>query len=393
MVSRHAKKRAEKRSRQAGRDVEERLEELAPQEFEGIPSADLFFEDKAGKGSGKSAHLKSVPQADGTDAQQPAEKQRKILKSAAILAAGHSANPLPEPERRKRKQALSKAPPGKQVHASRPQHTLQAAEQPAEVDLWGNSHGAGSTGVFKRRKSNRSTGPSPAAVEVDAAGCSYNPDAEQHQDAVAAAVAAEVQKALDQELRPQAPPRFAANGDAADASELDMLQVDEDVADDSDEDGAAAPEDASGIDRRPAKQKTTTQRNREARRKAAEAELAKRQQRKAVGAGISQVDQLTAEIEAEEAARQARLLRKQTALAEKRAVGPPRLGKQSFEPAPVQVLLTEELQGSLRTLKAAPMLARDRYKSLQQRGIIEPRSKSQHKPGRKLIVRDQFSSR
>lgn len=86
------------------------------------------------------------------------------------------------------------------------------------------------------------------------------------------------------------------------------------MADDSDEDGAAAPEDASGIDRRPAKQKTTTQRNREARRKAAEAELAKRQQRKAVGAGISQVDQLTAEIEAEEAARQARLLRKQVHL-------------------------------------------------------------------------------
>lgn len=28
----------------------------------------------------------------------------------------------------------------------------------------------------------------------------------------------------------------------------------------------------------------------------------------------------------------------------------------------MQVLLTEELQGSLRTLKAAPMLARDRYK-------------------------------
>ncbi len=63
------------------------------------------------------------------------------------------------------------------------------------------------------------------AVEIDLAGCSYNPDPEQHQDAVAAAVAAEVRKEMERELRPRPPPRFAASGDAADTSELDMLQV------------------------------------------------------------------------------------------------------------------------------------------------------------------------
>lgn len=39
----------------------------------------------------------------------------------------------------------------------------------------------------------------------------------------------------------------------------------------------------------------------------------------------------------------------------------------------VQVLLTSEISGSLRKLKAAPMLAKDRFKSLQKSGIIEPR--------------------
>ncbi len=67
-------------------------------------------------------------------------------------------------------------------------------------------------------------GLTPVAVVIDLAGCSYNPDSVQHQDAVAAAVAAEMSKALAQELRPQAPPRFAAEG-ANSASELDMLQV------------------------------------------------------------------------------------------------------------------------------------------------------------------------
>ena len=39
----------------------------------------------------------------------------------------------------------------------------------------------------------------------------------------------------------------------------------------------------------------------------------------------------------------------------------------------LQVLLTEELHGSLRKLRSNPMLLKDRYSSLQKRGIIEPR--------------------
>lgn len=39
----------------------------------------------------------------------------------------------------------------------------------------------------------------------------------------------------------------------------------------------------------------------------------------------------------------------------------------------MQVLLSSEITGSLRKLKAAPMLAKDRFKSLQKGGIIEPR--------------------
>ena len=44
-------------------------------------------------------------------------------------------------------------------------------------------------------------------MEVDAPGCSFNPDRGQHQDAVAAAVAAEVRKALQRDLAAQPPPR------------------------------------------------------------------------------------------------------------------------------------------------------------------------------------------
>ena len=39
----------------------------------------------------------------------------------------------------------------------------------------------------------------------------------------------------------------------------------------------------------------------------------------------------------------------------------------------MQVLLKGELHGSLRRLRSNPMLMRDRYNSLQKRGVIEPR--------------------
>jgi hypothetical protein len=42
-----------------------------------------------------------------------------------------------------------------------------------------------------------------AAVEVDPAGCSYNPDYEQHQDAIAIAVAEENLMLIDRELAPK----------------------------------------------------------------------------------------------------------------------------------------------------------------------------------------------
>ncbi|KAF0906676.1 hypothetical protein E2562_012250, partial [Oryza meyeriana var. granulata] len=46
-----------------------------------------------------------------------------------------------------------------------------------------------------------------------------------------------------------------------------------------------------------------------------------------------------------------------------------------FEPAPVQVVLTEEISGSLRKLKGCCNLARDRYKSIEKRGILAPSKK------------------
>ena len=50
----------------------------------------------------------------------------------------------------------------------------------------------------------------------------------------------------------------------------------------------------------------------------------------------------------------------------------------------VQVLLSDELSGSLRKLKASATLIRDRYKSLQKRGVIEVRGKARKTTARRI---------
>ena len=79
------------------------------------------------------------------------------------------------------------------------------------------------TAVPKRQRPSKAGAAAAAAVAVDPPGCSYNPEPEQHQDALAAAVAAEVSKAIEQELRPLAP---QSHGDGSmEQDELTLLQV------------------------------------------------------------------------------------------------------------------------------------------------------------------------
>ncbi|KAF3674928.1 putative RING-H2 finger protein ATL73-like [Capsicum annuum] len=124
---------------------------------------------------------------------------------------------------------------------------------------------------------------------------------------------------------------------------------------------------------------TQVEKNRRARRKEqlkAEAEAIKATQ---LFKEIDSLPDIIQEIEREEGEKQKRHLRCVTAKKEKLKSCPPRLGKRKFEPAPAQVLLSEEITGSLRKLKGCCTLARDRFKSLEKRGLVVPSKKSSRK--------------
>lgn len=65
-------------------------------------------------------------------------------------------------------------------------------------------------------------------MEVDAPGCSFNPDSEQHQDSVAEAVAAEMSKVYASEHEPRIPKTF---NHLPDMGDLEALLVATDLND------------------------------------------------------------------------------------------------------------------------------------------------------------------
>ncbi|GAQ87400.1 nucleolar protein 53 [Klebsormidium nitens] len=248
------------------------------------------------------------------------------------------------------------------------------------LDIWDDASAQPSKKAAKRPQSIA------PAVEVDLPGCSYNPDTEDHQDALAKAVADEMQKQYAKAVEPTPPQRASNGAQDWDEEERFFLEADEAAGTSEAEDEQDAEEAQVSTSRRAdaSGKLTRVDLNRRMRRLKQEAEEAKRKELKKLRTDLERLEQIMGDVEAEQREKEMRLLRKKIAAAERAAAAPPRLGKHKFKPEPVHVLLSDELTGSLRNMKAYPALAKDRFKSLQRRGLIEPRVPSK---GRKSNVR------
>ncbi|KXZ53755.1 hypothetical protein GPECTOR_6g672 [Gonium pectorale] len=430
----------------------------------------LFFEDTTADAEGAAAVV---------EGKRPAKRRRdeaaaKPLRSEAIIAEAHKAKPFPmaPPPRKPAAAAKPAAGKGAIVAAGAAGGKGKSGGRKGDgrhpLDLWGDEDlaaagraqpaeaGPGSAALAKQGQRQtaaaaegraakkarrveaaaaaeaaalRSMGPSaPAlrkspppqrikAVAVDMPGCSFNPEPEQHQDALAVLVASEMRKELKRELLPTAPPVEVEAEGGRPLTELEALQVE--VADSDDEDdgqegaangGAAAAaadpnaialaadgdEDDDGEEeedkgarggagaggRQKAEKKTKKERNKEA----AEAELGAKRRLKAQRRELHSLREVQEQLEEEQREKELRRQRMVSLREERAAVEPPRLGKLKFEPPSVQVLTTDEATGSLRQIKPCAMLAADRFKSLQQRGLLEPRKPQPFKEKRRKVV-------
>ncbi|CAN6483677.1 unnamed protein product [Victoria cruziana] len=296
------------------------------------------------------------------------EKHRaKVLHCESVLQRNEFVQVIPAPKRKKSKTNLP--PAAKKDSAVRETEAAVAKSDGHStsmlVDIWEDKD---EKDKKVRKKTSVSSVP---AVEIEPPGCSFNPFFEAHQDSLALAVAREMQKIYRKELGPQPVPE-TVSGSAVDEEELYFLDVD-DGEDENQETHAD-----NGLEQQrsiKAKRLTRSELNRRARRKEQlKAELeAKGQER--VLKEIDCLPDIIQEIEKEDHEKQKRHVRRMVIKQEKAMSGPPRLGKYKFEPAPVQVLLSEEVTGSLRQLKACSTLAKDRFKSLEKRGLVVPQAK------------------
>lgn len=293
------------------------------------------------------------------------EKNReRVLHHESLLQKNVFVKPVPSSTLKKRKKKKKDTP----KPTIEPQDILNDEDMdPAVVDVWNDKGEAN----LKPKKKPISIIP---AVEVEPSGCSFNPPFEAHQDSLAQAVADEMQKVYRRELAPQPVPLIVP-GEIIDEEDKLFLDADDGGESDLEED---VGDDGDGIlSERKSKEKRVTrvEQNRRARRKGqlkAEAEAKKLE---ILSNEIDSLPDIMKEIAKEDEEKQRRHLRRVVVKQEKRKSGPPRLGKHRFKPAPVQVLLTEEISGSLRKLKGCPTLVKDRYKSLEKRGLLVPRAK------------------
>nr|XP_033812955.1 ribosome biogenesis protein NOP53 [Geotrypetes seraphini] len=233
--------------------------------------------------------------------------------------------------------------------------------------------------------------PSPLpAVEVIASGGSYNPTFQSHQALLLQAHEAEL-KRLKQEERLERQLSFPTV-DKAPTEESAFQELCQGLLEESEEEedktegpeenqvemeGTAVPQTAAG------EKKTERQRKRE---KETRVLAVKLQAEKTVKQKQQELFQLRS-IKTKVKHREEELSQRKVKRAEKRkaqAARTRRLGKLKYEAPDTEVQLSQELAGSLRTLKPEGSILKDRFKSFQKRNLIEPRERAKFKRKYKL---------
>ncbi|XVE99845.1 hypothetical protein REPUB_Repub03eG0236600 [Reevesia pubescens] len=303
------------------------------------------------------------------------KKREKVLRVDSVLKKNPFVEAVPSSKQKKNssKKKKNEALKAEDVVVHQDVHKDDSSPDSGMVPIWGNE---GQHSGKARQVSKQSIIP---AVEVEPPGCSYNPSFESHQDSLAQAVAEEMQKAYKIELGPQPVP-LTVMGEVIDEDEKHFIEADEGSDDEMNEENLSEKEDPA-IEKRPLKTKRVTrvELNKRARRKELQRKEAEAKKKAEFSKDIDSLPDLLHEIAKEDEERQKKHLRRVIAKKERLKACPPRLGKYKFQPAPPQVLLSEELTGSLRKLKGCATLARDRFRSLEKRGLIPPSAKSGRK--------------
>ncbi|KAH7679152.1 nucleolar protein 53 [Dioscorea alata] len=331
-------------------DIEDYFDNTTKEALAGVsaPPQSLFYENKS----------------DDLPPKRKIEKKReKVLNYELILQKNEFVQPVPSStlkrslKRKKEKACVDKS---QALVTSKVDEGLNSEN----LDLWSEKDEI--NGKIKKNVASHIP-----AVEVEPPGCSFNPPFEAHQDSLAQAVAVEMQKIYKRELQPEPVP-LIVTGEVLEEEDRYFLDADDGNENDVDEDADNTADELNAQRKSIVKRVTRVELNRRARRKEQLRTEAEAKKINHVHKEIDCLSDIIEEIAKEDEEKNRRHVRRKVARQERLKSGPPRLGKLKFEPAPPQVLLTEEISGSLRKLKGCCNLSRDRFKSIQKRGLLAP---------------------
>uniref|UniRef100_A0A8C5QC08 Ribosome biogenesis protein NOP53 n=1 Tax=Leptobrachium leishanense TaxID=445787 RepID=A0A8C5QC08_9ANUR len=239
-----------------------------------------------------------------------------------------------------------------------------------------------------KRPSRLSVRPSQLpAVEVMNPGASYNPTFESHQALLLKAHEAEVKKVREEEkLQRQLNLPTAAEAATQESQFQELCEglVESDAEDDAAAGDAAESSELGAATLARRERKTERQRKKEKEAKMLKVKQEAERSLRLRGQELFQLRSIRADIAQQQVASERRKEQRE----ENRkaaAFKPKRLGRLKYQEGDVDVLLSDELPGTLRKLKPEGSIARDRFKSFQKRNLIEPRERAKFK--RKLKVK------
>ncbi|KAI1894063.1 hypothetical protein AGOR_G00130130 [Albula goreensis] len=319
--------------------------------------------------------------------QQPnAKKLRRISQKAEELAAK---GVLPRKQRlllRRKAAAGSKAAEHTSAnkHPERPFYDLWSEPGKVTADPWYLEQTKKKL-VKRPAKLNEKPSALPA-VEVIAPGGSYNPEFFSHQALLLQAHEVEVKKQKEEQKVER---QLAVSQEDTATEETVFQEQVEGLLEEEEGEEGPVQEDLEFTPDTSATPSTTQGKKTERQRKREKAEKEKEQQRRTEQALTSRKQQLfqLRSIRSELKKREQRTkLRQAQRLARKEAqkTQPRRLGRLRFQAPDLEVQLSDEIPGSLRTLKAKGSILKDRFKSLQKRNLIEPRERAKFKRKHKL---------
>lgn len=212
------------------------------------------------------------------------------------------------------------------------------------------------------------------AIEIAAPGASYNPDYESHQELLQEALDFYTKKADSSRKQAKLVPRIKQQVEPVVFMDSDNEEEESSESQSDDDQEEAKKENLAHIPRlsKEERRKRERQAKHQSMLRAIERRKEQNRQFTAINGMVRNLDD---EERVREAKRQARAEieedRKETKIA--------RIGPAHYRHRAPEVLLTEELPGSLRALKPQSSIIEDRFASFQRRNMVETRHKSKRK--------------